>query len=147
MNWSLLHSWDILYLTIIWESWVGSAGAVTAAALLSWNGGVAGLKAGLFVGVACLFWGLDNHLTALIDEISPQSTAFFKGLFAGLINLSIGLFLANYGAGWRQLAGALVLGFFSYGLSIALYIGSAHGIGATRAQVIFASASNLGSIK
>lgn len=124
--------------------WLGSLGAVLAAVLLSWQGGIAGIKAGLFVALACLLWGFDNHFTALIDEISPQTNTFLKGIFAGTINLTLGLFLANYGAIWQQTAGALVLGAFSYGISIALYIGSAQGIGATRAQIIFASAPFFG---
>ena len=124
--------------------WVGSFGAVLAAVLLSWQGGIAGIQAGLFVALACLFWGFDNHFTALIDEISPQTNACIKGLFAGPINLGIGVLLASYGASLEQTTGALLLGAFSYGISIALYIGAAQGIGATRAQIIFASAPFFG---
>ncbi len=124
--------------------WLGSLGAITAAVLLSSAGGVAGLKAGSFVALACLFWGFDNHFTALIDEISPQTNTFLKGLFAGSINLAIGLSLTSYSVGWVETLAALVLGSFSYGISIVLYIGAAHGIGATRAQIIFASAPFFG---
>lgn len=124
--------------------WLGSFGAVGAAVALSWQGGPAGIRAGLLVALACLFWGLDNHFTALIDEISPQTNTFFKGIFAGTINLTIGLFLSSYGAGIGQTLFALVLGSLSYGVSIVLYISSAQGIGATRAQIIFASAPFFG---
>lgn len=127
-----------------WLGWLGAGGAIAAAALLSWSGGMAGVTAGLLVALACLFWGFDNHFTALIDEISPSSNTFFKGLAAGTFNLAVGLILTSYGAGWGQTLGALGLGFFSYGLSIALYIGAAHGLGATRAQIIFASAPFFG---
>ena len=124
--------------------WIGSFGAVVAAILLSRQGGIAGIQAGLFVALACLFWGFDNHFTALIDGISPQTNTFLKGIFAGSINLALGLLIAGYGASWQQTAGALVLGAFSYGISIALYISAAQGIGATRAQIIFASAPFFG---
>ncbi|MBS3735998.1 MAG: DMT family transporter [Candidatus Bipolaricaulota bacterium] len=124
--------------------WLGAAGAISAAVLLSWGGGVAGVTAGLLVALACLFWGFDNHFTALIDEISPASNTFFKGLVAGTFNLTVGLILTGYGAGWARTLGALGLGFFSYGLSIAFYIGAAHGLGATRAQIVFASAPFFG---
>ncbi|MBS3787457.1 EamA family transporter [Candidatus Bipolaricaulota bacterium] len=127
-----------------WLGWVGAAGAISAAALLSWNGGMAGLTAGLLVALACLFWGFDNHFTALIDEISPASNTFFKGLVAGTFNLTVGLIVATYGASLVQTLGALGLGVFSYGLSIVFYIGAAHGLGATRAQIIFASAPFFG---
>lgn len=124
--------------------WLGSLGAVIAAGLLSWDGGMAGLRAGVFVGAACLSWGFDNHFTALIDEISPATNTFFKGLLAGPINLVIGLTAGSFVGGPRVVGYALVLGAISYGASIALYISSAQGLGATRAQVIFASAPFFG---
>ncbi len=127
-----------------WLGWLGSAGAVIEAVFRSWGGCVAGLAAGLLVALACLFWGFDNHFTALIDEISPASNTFFKGLVAGTFNLTIGLILSGYGVGWRGTLGALGLGVLSYGVSIALYIGAAQGLGATRAQIIFASAPFFG---
>tara|TARA_R110000850_G_scaffold273358_1_gene409653 strand:- start:194 stop:373 length:180 start_codon:yes stop_codon:yes gene_type:complete len=38
-------------------------------------------------------WGIDNHLTANIDGIIPSQSTFWKGLVAGLVNLSIGVTL------------------------------------------------------
>ena len=51
--------------------WIGVGGCIIAAILLSIGEGVAGVEAGLLVTIACVGWGLDNHLTALIDGISP----------------------------------------------------------------------------
>jgi len=124
--------------------WLGILGAVFAAGLLSWEGGMVGIRAGLLVATACLFWGLDNHFTALIDEISPTTNTFFKGLFAGPINLLIGFTAGSFVGEPSVIGYSLILGIFSYGVSIALYISSAQGIGATRAQVIFASAPFFG---
>ena len=124
--------------------WLGVLGAVFAAGLLSWQGGMAGITAGLLVGAACLFWGFDNHFTALIDEISPATNTFFKGLFAGPINLFIGFAAGSFVGGTRMIGYSLILGVFSYGVSIVLYISSAQGIGATRAQVIFAASPFFG---
>lgn len=124
--------------------WLGSLGVVTAAVLLVLGAGISGIKSGIFVGLACLFWGFDNHFTALIDEIPPSANTFFKGVVAGTVNLVIGLFLSSYGAGLTTTGLALVLGAFSYGVSIVLYISSAQGLGATRAQMIFASAPFFG---
>ncbi len=124
--------------------WLGSIGVIVAAILLTLGEGVAGIKAGLFVGLACLFWGLDNHFTALIDEIPPSANTFFKGAVAGSVNFVIGLLLSGYTADWGITSLALLLGFFSYGLSIALYISAAQGLGATRSQMIFASAPFFG---
>lgn len=124
--------------------WLGSLGVITAAVILASGEGIAGIKSGLFVGIACLFWGLDNHFTALIDEIPPSANTFFKGAAAGTVNLGIGLLLSSYGADLIATGLALLLGCFSYGVSIVLYINSAQGLGATRAQMIFAAAPFFG---
>lgn len=126
--------------------WLGSTGVIVAVILLTLGEGIAGIKAGLFVGLACLFWGLDNHFTALIDEIPPSANTFFKGAVAGSVNFVIGLLFSGYTANWGITSLALLLGFFSYGLSIVLYISAAQGIGATRSQMIFASAPFFGVV-
>lgn len=126
------------------RGWLGVAAALTASALLAWRPEAAGIGPGLLILAACLFWGLDNHLTALIDGITPSQSTFWKGAVAGTVNLTIGLLLAPITVGWMTLGAALVLGALSYGVSIVLYIRSAHAIGATRAQVLFASAPFLG---
>jgi hypothetical protein len=96
------------------------------------------------VALACLCWGFDNHLTALVDEITPAQTTFWKGLVAGAVNLSLGLAVAPWTAGGGAIGLALLIGALAYGVSIMLYIGSAQGLGATRAQMIFASAPFFG---
>ena len=124
--------------------WLAVVLAMAGAALLSASEGVAGLVPGLLVALGCVFWGLDNHLTALIDGITPSQTTFWKGVVAGTVNLAIGLVVAPLEATPTVVAAALVVGMFSYGASIVLYVASAQGIGATRAQVIFASAPFFG---
>ncbi|MHB1317514.1 MAG: DMT family transporter, partial [Anaerolineae bacterium] len=122
------------------RSWLAAGGILLAAMLLAWEGGVAGLRAGALVAAACLCWGIDNHLTALIDGITPAQSTFWKGLVAGATNLAIGLTLARALGGAWTVAGALGLGALSYGLSIVLYISSAQQLGATRSQLIFSTA-------
>jgi drug/metabolite transporter (DMT)-like permease len=124
--------------------WFGVAGIVAAGALLSIGDGVAGVYAGLLVAAACFCWGLDNHFTALIDAITPSQSTFWKGLVAGTVNLAIGLGLYGYDASIPMTFGALGVGIMSYGISITLYIGAAQGLGATRAQMFFASAPFFG---
>lgn len=129
-----------------YTAWAGVVAAVLAAAVLSWSQGVAGITAGLLVLMACVFWGLDNHLTALIDGISPSQSTFFKGLIAGLVNLSIGMHLKPLNSDAYTILMALLVGALAYGLSIVLYIRAAQGMGATRAQVFFSSAPFFGLI-
>ncbi len=120
--------------------WLASGGALAASALLSWDGGGAGVGAGLLVGLACICWGFDNHFTALIDGITPSESTFCKGLVAGSVNLAIGMSIAPYEAGAVITGQALLVGGLSYGASIVLYISAAQHIGATRGQIFFSSA-------
>ena len=125
--------------------WLGVVGVLIAGIILSLGGGASGVAAGLLVALACLFWGLDNHLTALIDGITPLQSTFYKGMVAGSFNLGLAFLL---GASWPapELAlGGIMVGILAYGVSIALYITAAQQLGATRAQLVFASAPFFGA--
>lgn len=128
------------------SSWIGAAGVLLAAGLLSWSEGQAGLLAGGLVALACLSWAIDNHLTAIIDGITPAQSTFWKGLVAGSVNLGLGLHLQPYAANLNFTLAALILGVFSYGTSIVLYITAAQNLGATRSQLVFASAPFFGVV-
>jgi drug/metabolite transporter (DMT)-like permease len=128
------------------KGWIASLGVLAAATLLAWEGGLAGFKAGGLIALACLSWGLDNHLTALIDDISPAQITFWKGMIAGSVNTALGLLIGSFIAAPLHIISALGLGAISYGLSILLYITSAQRLGATRAQLIFSSAPFFGLI-
>ncbi len=122
------------------RGWLAALGVFLAATLLAIGEGPAGFQAGLLVALACLFWGMDNHLTALIDDITPAQSTFWKGLAAGTTNFLIGLFLSPLQATpWTMLA-ALGVGTVAYGFSIVLYITSAQHLGAIRSQLVFSSA-------
>lgn len=126
------------------KGWFASFGVLAAASLLAWEGGMAGFRAGGLIALACLCWGVDNHLTALIDGISPAQITFWKGSVAGSGNLVLGLLVGSFLANPQHILAALGLGAVSYGLSILLYITSAQSLGATRAQLIFSSAPFFG---
>lgn len=128
------------------NGWLGAGGILLSAVLLTWGQGVAGWQAGLLVAAACVCWGLDNHLTALIDGITPAQSTFWKGLLAGTVNLSIGLVVEPIYANWWQIGLALMTGMFAYGLSITLYIGAAQALGATRSQLVFSTSPYFGII-
>jgi drug/metabolite transporter (DMT)-like permease len=108
--------------------------------------GAAGWKAGGFVAGACLCWGLDNNLTALIGGFTPAQTTVAKGLIAGTVNLALGLSLGQNMPAVLQVAAALGVGAVSYGVSIMLYIFGAQHLGATRSQLLFATSPFLGVI-
>lgn len=127
------------------HGWVGVAGVVIAGALLSRYGGWPGIAAAVLVAAACLCWGLDNHLTALIDGMTPARSTLWKGAVAGSVNLALGIVLAPLAAAPASVAAALAVGALSYGASIALYIRAAQQLGAVRAQAVFASAPFIGA--
>jgi len=108
--------------------------------------GLAGWKAGALVAGACLCWGLDNNLTALVSGFTPAQTTVAKGLIAGTVNLLLGLCVGQPFPAPAPLAAALGVGAFSYGLSIMLYIFGAQHLGATRSQLLFATSPFLGVI-
>lgn len=126
------------------RGWLAAAGTLLAAVLLALGEGSSGLFSGLLVGAACLCWGFDNHLTALIDGITPAQTTLWKGLVAGLFNLVIGGFvLSGLGSG-VTIVWALGVGALSYGISVMLYITAAQGLGASRSQMVFSTAPFFG---
>ncbi len=124
--------------------WIGVTGCILAAILLSAGEGIAGIEAGLLVTIACIAWGLDNHLTALIDGISPAQSTFYKGTVAGSINLLLGILIQPSTTSFQNIAIALSIGMLAYGISIVFYITSAQSLGATRSQMLFSSAPLFG---
>ncbi|MDB5047086.1 MAG: protein of unknown function transrane [Fibrobacteres bacterium] len=119
--------------------WVGAACIFAAGVLLSLGEGGAGTKAGVFLALACICWGVDNNLTALIDGLLPIQSTFWKGLVAGLFNLALGIYLHPMQGTLESALEGLAVGAVSYGASIALYISAAQGLGAARSQMLFAS--------
>ena len=114
--------------------------------LLSFSQGEAGIRINLgaiYIVLACFCWGLDNHYTAVIEQLTPAQSTCIKGICAGLCNLMLAYFWENdalfsYDIG--LVLCTLLIGSLSYGASIVLYIAGAQQVGATRAQLIFASA-------
>ncbi len=125
---------------------LGVAGVVAAGVLLGEAEGQSGMLGAACVAAACVCWGLDNHLTVLIDGITPARSTLVKGLIAGSTNLFVGLSVAPLSASPGALAAALVVGSLAYGASISLYIASAQELGATRAQGVFAAAPFIGAM-
>lgn len=124
---------------------VGTALVVIASGVLGWSGS-GDLRIGaLLIAGACLCWGIDNSVTANLDELAPAHITLVKGIVAGGANFAIGLVLGGTPAGWPIL-GALVVGGFGYGASITLWVAGARDLGAARGQLVFATAPFVGAI-
>lgn len=128
-----------------WRSWVAVGLTVLGGALLAGPSDPGAWSAVALVGAACLCWGIDNHLTSIIGGFTPAQVTLAKGTVAGVTNLALGAALEGL-PGPRLCAAALVLGGLSYGASVVLYVRGAHALGATRAQLAFATAPFWGAL-
>lgn len=117
---------------------------VAAGAVLAWNGSPEPRLGALLIAGACLCWGLDNCVTADLDEIAPEHITVAKGVIAGGTNLLIGFALGASMPSIDVLLAALAVGAFGYGASITLWVAGARDIGAARGQLVFASAPFVG---
>ena len=113
-----------------------------AGALLVWQPGTELSIGALLIALACLAWGLDNGVTAQIDQLSPEHIVFLKGVVAGAANLLLGITVVTAGTGVAvaDVLGALAIGALGYGASIVLWVKGARDLGAARGQIIFATA-------
>jgi len=118
-----------------------------AGILLVWQPGVAFDAGGMFVIGACVCWGIDNSVTARIDQLSPEQITFAKGAVAGSVNLILGVALTtSLHIEARQVVAALAIGTLGYGASITLWVKGGRDLGAARGQVIFATAPFIGAL-
>jgi len=124
--------------------WLSVCMSTGAAVLLCMQEGSSGLLAGCLSALACLCWGIDNNSTAIIDGISPARITFLKGLAAGTTNFLLGLLFESGDLSFGAVSQALAVGALAYGVSLTLYIMSAQQLGATRSQMIFATAPFFG---
>lgn len=126
-----------------------SAGLITlASVVLTWEPGATVDVGALLIVAACVSWGVDNGVTAGIEQLSPHQVVALKGFVAGGANLAIGLVVGGWGAttGIGDVVAALVIGAAGYGWSITLWVTGARRLGAARAQVVFATAPFIGAL-
>ncbi len=122
------------------NTWIGVGLTIIAGIVTTLGEGSSGIISALLITAACISWAVDNHLTALTDGASPQSVTFLKGIVAGSVNLLIGCLIATQPLTPGNVGPALLVGIFSYGFSIMLYVTSAQNLGATRGQILFSTA-------
>jgi drug/metabolite transporter (DMT)-like permease len=125
----------------------GAAAILAGALLLSWQGGAAGFGWGaLAIAGACLAWGIDNNLTRKVSGADPVRIALVKGSAAGSINLALALLLGARLPGATLVAGAALVGFFGYGLSLVLFVLGLRHLGAARTGAYFSTAPFIGAV-
>lgn len=128
--------------------WLAASIMLAAGLLLSYDA-QAGLGLSLHalaVIAACALWALDNNLTRRISAADPVAIAMIKGLAAGAINIIAALALGARLPAAAPLAGALLLGWLAYGISLTLYIVALRHLGSARAAAHFSTAPFLGAV-
>lgn len=95
---------------------------------------------------ACFFWGLDNNLTRKIALNDATWLSAVKGMVAGPVNLTLALAIGAALPAVGSIAAALVVGFFAYGVSLALFIVGMRHVGTARAGAYFSVAPFFGAI-
>jgi len=143
-----LIAWFVLRENVDRRIALGMASIVAGALVLSWPGEAdfgAALPALAVIG-ACLAWGIDNNLTRKVALADAGFIAMVKGLVAGSTNLALalaaGAALPSIGAGLA----AATLGFFSYGLSLVLFVLALRHLGTARTGAYFAVAPFAGAL-
>jgi drug/metabolite transporter (DMT)-like permease len=156
----LLNLESVLTLAIAWivfkenvdRRLLIGAGAIVAGALaLSWpkdaavGASVGGGWGPLLIAGACLAWAIDNNFTRKVSAADPMQIAMVKGLAAGIVNVAIAFALGAPLPGLGALAGAGLLGFFSYGVSLTLFVLALRHLGTARTGAYYALAPFIGA--
>jgi len=127
---------------------LGMVFIVSGAALLCWPQAAefGNLLPALAVVGACLAWGIDNNLTRKVALAEASYIAKVKGLTAGATNVALALAAgaALPGPGVTLIAGAV--DFFSYGLSLVLFVIALRHLGTARTGAYFSTAPFVGAV-
>ena len=127
---------------------IGMGCLVAGALTLSWTGepSLNGLLGPLAIVGACVAWGLDNNLTRKVSLADPLQIVELKGMIAGPINLGLGLWMGGSLPPPAPLMFAGLVGFFGYGVSLALFVVALRHLGTARTGAYFSTAPFLGTV-
>lgn len=153
---SLLNNFEIvataLIARLVFGERVGGRVAVgigvisLACVLLSWDAGARGFSAGsLLTLAACLCWGIENNCTNRLSDCDPVKVVVIKGWGSGAGALVVALCAGDALPTLVDAGLALLLGFVSYGLSIACYVRAQRDLGAARTSAFYAVNPFIGS--
>jgi drug/metabolite transporter (DMT)-like permease len=127
---------------------LGMAAIVAGAVVLSWpqESRFSGAWPALAVIGACLAWGIDNNLTRKVSLADATWIATIKGLSAGSVNLALALSLGAIWPPFFNLAGAMLVGWLAYGVSLALFVVGLRHLGTARTGAYFSVAPFFGAV-
>ena len=99
----------------------------------------------VLVLLAAIAWGFENKCTNMISNKNPIDIVIIKGIFSGLGSLIISIIINEFTLNY-YLIFALILGFFSYGLSITTYIYAQRHLGASKTSAFYAVNPFIGTL-
>lgn len=128
--------------------WLALVCMTIAGVFLTWDPGGSkfSIVGPLLLIFAMVCWGIDNNLTRNISDKDPIQIAKIKGFVAGIISLSLALILGMKIPLDLMIVFALLLGSFSYGVSLVFFIKALEGLGSSRTGVFFSFAPFIGAI-
>ncbi|MCJ7456590.1 DMT family transporter [Candidatus Bathyarchaeota archaeon] len=102
----------------------------------------------LLVLASCLFWGIDNNVSRLLTvKRSLLQVGSLKGILGGGLLLVVTIFLGlQVVASPVSILYIVIVGIFTVGLSLLLFLFSLQEIGAMRTGVMFSTASLFGAV-
>ena len=125
----------------------GMLAIVAGGVVLTWESHASwgSIRGPLAIAAACLCWAADNNFTQKVSGADPVQIAMLKGLVAGSVNTAIALGLGARLPSVGPLAGALVVGFSSYGVSLVLFVFALRYLGTARTSAYFSTAPFVGA--
>ena len=139
-------AWVIFHENVDRRLLLGAFAILAGAALLSWQGSAALNRGAIFIVGACLCWGIDNNLTRKLSSADPVQIAMLKGLTAGSVNLLLALASGDSLPSLPLILGGAVIGFFGYGVSLALFVLALRSLGTARTGAYFSLAPFIGAL-
>ncbi|MFL0266688.1 DMT family transporter [Candidatus Clostridium radicumherbarum] len=128
--------------------WIAVICITAASILLSWDfTNQWGFSLGaLGVVGACICWGIDNNFTRNISLKNPYTIVILKGFGAGTFSLILTFLLKNHIPEIKVILLAMILGCFSYGFSIVLFVLAMRNLGSARTSSFFGTSPFIGAI-
>lgn len=127
---------------------LGMVAILAGAVILSWpeDARLAAPWPTLAVLGACFAWAVDNNLTRKVSLTDATWIAAVKGWASGTVNLTLALSLGAAVPSLPQLGGAIMVGAFAYGMSLALYVVGLRHLGTARTGAYFSVAPFVGAL-
>ena len=107
---------------------------------------ITGLWPALAILGACLAWAIDNNLTRKISLTDASWIASVKGWVAGAVNLGLAFSLGAPLPAIPNMAAAMLIGFFAYGVSLTLFVVGLRHLGTARTGAYFSVAPFFGAL-